>query len=431
MRLMCIRVRPRVLSALVCWGMLLAAQWSHAGWHVGALECTPFVEVAGIFDDNVFLASRGNPDLPVVDDIMARVRPGIGVRYLRASSDVSLDYSTEFLYYRHQSQLDSSGRNHSIRLSGAGKVSPVVSIALADDVTLGTDVARITREQALLASLGIIPSGREYVLNATSGQLVYALSRRWTLTANLRYGYQHFGSLDRAATGDGADEGWPATTDHLWDGTVSTGYAWHRNNSVVWSVGFSYYDYRGRGISRIYSTSVGDRWRVTPRLELSVDGGASFMNERGTLDAGIAYREERVNPLANLTVAYETAHTRWWAALSYLMGASSGFGETVETRAGAVGIRYTGLEDTTVGVSARISQSLSTEKAGGAEGRLDVVNYVAGVSVERKITDWLAATADYSFIDQHAVGGSPARTGETYKDNRVTLGIVASVPDIR
>lgn len=431
MRGVSIRVGPGVLSALVCWGMLFTAQWSRAGWHVGALDCTPFVEVAGIFDDNVFLASRGAPDLPVVDDIMARIRPGVGVRYLRASSDVSLDYSAEFLYYRHQSQLDSSGKNHSVRLTGAGKISPVVSITLADDVTLGTDVARITREEAFLESLGIIPGGRKYVLNSTSGQLVYVLSRRWTLTTSVRYGYQHFGSLDRAVTGDGEAEGWPATTDHLWDGAVSTGYAWRRDNSVVWSVGFSYYDYRGRGTSRIYSVSLGDRWRLTPRLEVSADGGASFMNERGVLGAGIPYREERVSPLANLTVAYETAHARVWATLSYLMGASSGFGETVETRSGMVGVRYTGLEDTTLGVSARISQSASTEKAGAPRVRLDVVNYVAGVNVERKITDWLAARADYSFIDQHAAGGGPARAGETYKDNRVTLGIVASVPDIR
>jgi len=388
-------------------------------FRLGNTSIIPSLELYGTYDDNVLLRSEDDPEGPIVDDWIGRIVPGVLLTRREGSTDFSLLYQNEFLLHWELTEEDVKGSNHSAMLSAAHSFGERTSIAISDRFRMGTEVSSIS-EVGLedITALGILPRNRDYRINGAGIQLDHALTRRLRLSGALDYQYQFYDSVQEAGA-----EVEPETENHL--GTVSTtvSYAVHPRNSVMASVGFSYNDYDQQGKSRIYLASLGDSWQATDSLSLSGSGGIQYLDAENELEATTT-TDTSIHPYADLGATYAYQDFRFLLSFLYGLEDSSGLGTTVMSGSVRFGVDYMAWERFTAHVFGFYSKSDSAEEI---EGRTvqDIESIQGGCSFDYLLQPWISARLEYNYIDQDASGVS----GGSFKDNRVLMGFVLSIPD--
>ena len=414
-----------LLSGIAFLLVLIGAPDGEA-FHIGRIEVAPRVALEGVYDDNVLLRAEGDPANPVLDDWSARVRPGITFSYAQGPTDFSLGYSNEFIFYDRFTDRDNyHGRNHRLSFSTGHTFGERTSIGLTDSLLIGTDVAEIS-EQGLedVEQAGILPRQRDYRRNRAGIDFSHALTRKVSLTASGAYGYFWY---DEAQQNGVQVE--PTTEEQQGSVHLSTSYAWHPSNSINASVGFTYMDFDQRGNSKIYVVSLGDSWQITRYLSISGSGGLEYLQETvvpvpGT--GGETREDEAVSPYGSLRCNY-LLHEELNATLSFYYGYqdSSGLGTTVTSRSVRFGLDYNPLSGLTIRAFGLYSKSEPAEEIGGP----DIESIQGGASVAYELLSWVSTSLRYNYIDQKAFGAAAAGVGESYKDNRFSLGVTLTLPE--
>jgi len=408
----------RVVPCFCLFFVLLFSGDLHA-FRLGNTSIIPSLALYGTYDDNVLLRSEDDPEGPIVDDWIGRILPGVLVSRREGSTNFSLSYQNEFLLHRELKEQDVKGSNHSAMLSAAHSFGERTSIAISDRFRIGTEVSSIS-EVGLedITQLGILPRSGDYLTNGAGIQVDHALTRRLRLSGLLDYQYQFYEAVQQAGV-----ELEPKTENHL--GSVRTvfSYAVHPRNSLMASVGFSYNDYDQQGRSRIYLASLGDSWQLTESLSLSGSGGIEYLEEENELEAATT-TDTSIHPYAEFGATYGFQDFRFLFSFLYGLEDSSGLGTTVSSRSVRFGVDYMAWERFTAHAYGFYSKSKSAGQIeGGAEQ--DIESIQGGGSLDYRLQSWISARLEYNFIDQDASGVS----GGSYKDNRVLMGFVLSIPD--
>lgn len=409
---------PFLLASLI-----LLAPPDACALRLGNTVITPTLELYGTYDDNVLLRPDDDPDLPVKEDWIGRIIPGITFARPEGAWRFSAGYSNEFLFHNDLSERDVKGTNH-IATLGLGRASSErTSFSLDDTFRKGTEVSSLAEAGFTdVTRAGILPRSRDYIVNSARFTASHALSRRLSVSGSLSYGYNNYDPVRTQGI-----EIEPRRENHLGDSRLTLSYAVHQRNSVSVSTGFSYNDYGDEGDSRIYLASLGDTWQVTSALTLNGSAGVEYLNEhdRGPDGSGPTVSDSSVNPYGEVGATYVLERLRFLLSFFYGLTDSSGLGATVTSRSVRLGVDYTPWERLVLRAFGFYSKS---ESAGEDQDRPfeDIESVQAGTSVDYELARWCTARVQYNYIDQDSSGEG---SGGTYKDNRVLLGLILSIPD--
>jgi len=402
--------------------LLLAPSDLHA-LRLGNTVVTPTLELYGTYDDNVLLRSDDDPYRPVEDDWIGRIIPGITLARPEGAWRFSAGYRNEFLFYKDLTERDVKGTNHIATLGLGRALGERTSFSLDDTFRKGTEVSSLSEAGLTdVTRTGILPRSRDYIVNSAAFTATHALSRRFSLSGNLGYGYNRYDPVRSQEV-----EIEPRRENHLVDSRVTASYAVHPRNSVTASVGFSYNDYGDEGDSRIYLASLGDSWQITSDLTLNGSAGVEYLNEhdRGPDRASPTVSDSSVNPYGELGATYVLERFRFLVSFFYGLTDSSGLGTTVTSRSVRLGVDYTPWQRLVMRAFGFYSK---TDSAGEDQDRPseDIESIQAGTSVDYELTRWCTTRVQYNYIDQDSSGTG---AGGTYKDNRVLLGFILTAPE--
>lgn len=403
--------------------LLLLAPQDLFALRLGNTVVTPTLELYGTYDDNVLLRPEDDPDLPVREDWIGRILPGITFSRPEGAWRFSAGYRNEFLFYNDLSERDVKGTNHTATLGLGRALGERTSFSLEDTFRKGTEVSSLSETGFTdVSRTGILPRNRDYIVNSAAFTATHALSRRLSLSGSLAYGYNNYDPVRSQGI-----EIEPRRENHLADSRLTASYAVHPRNSVFASAGFSYNDYGDEGDSRIYLAALGDTWQVTSALTLNGSAGVQHLNEhdRGPDRAGPTVSDSSVNPYGEIGATYALERFRFLLSFFYGLTDSSGLGTTVTSRSVRLGVDYTPWERLVMRAFGFYSK---TESAGEDRDRPseDIESIQAGTSLDYELGRWCTARAQYNYIDQDSSGEG---SGGTYKDNRVLLGLILSVPE--
>lgn len=390
---------------------------------LGNTVVTPTLELYGTYDDNVLLRPEDDPDLPVRDDWIGRILPGVTFTRPEGSWRFSAGYRNEFLFYNDLTERDVRGTNHTATLGLGRTLGERTSFSVDDTFRKGTEVSSLSEAGFTdVTRTGILPRSRDYIVNSAAFRATHALSRRTSLSGSLGYGYNNYDPVRSQGV-----QIEPRRENHLADSRLTASYAVHPRNSVSVSAGFSYNDYGDQGDSRIYLASLGDTWQVTRTLTLNGSAGVQYLNERdrGPDGAGPTISDSSINPYGEIGATYVLERFRFLLSFFYGLSDSSGLGTTVTSRSVRLGVDYTPWERLVLRAFAFYSK---TESAGENQDRPseDIESIQAGTSLDYELGRWCTARIQYNYIDQDSSGEG---SGGTYKDNRVLLGLILSIPE--
>lgn len=390
---------------------------------LGNTTVMPTLELYGTYDDNVLLRPDDNPDLPVKEDWIGRIVPGIAFTRPKGAWRLTADYRNEFLFHKDRPERDVKGTNHTATLGLGRALGQRISFSLEDTFRKGTEVSSLSEAGFTdVTRTGILPRSRNYIVNTADFAATHVFSRRTSIAASLSYGYNNYDPVRSQGV-----EMEPRRENHLGDSRFSVSYAVHPRNSITASVGFSYNDYGDEGDSRIYLASLGDTWQLTSALTLNGTAGVQYLNEhdQSSGSLGSTGSDSTVNPYGELGATYLLERFRFLLSFFYGLTDSSGLGATVTSRSFRLGVDYTPWERLVLRAFGFYSKS---ESAGEDQDRPseDIESMQAGTSIDYHFATWCTARAQYNYIDQDSSG---ERSGGTYKDNRVLLGLILSVPD--
>jgi len=422
MSIPCVKKKTRPLAAALFLILLMNAPVAEA-FRIGRVDVMPRLNLEGVYDDNIFLRSGGDPDNPIQDEWFGRVSPSVALSYDHAPTTFSTSYSNEFLVNDRLDQRSNYGRNHRFTFSVAHAYGERTSLSVDDFLLVGTDVADISEEGLEdVEQTGLLPRQRDFRMNRAGVTVSHTLTRRVGITGSGEYGYSWYDSVVQGGVEEEA-----STEEHNGSVTLSTSFAWRPDNSVNVSVGATYNDYDERGHSTSFLASVGDSWRATQTLSLSASGGIEYLQQTRELGGGTGgeVEEESIHPYGSLNGTYilreEVSVT---GSLSYSLSDSSGIGGTVSSRSGRLGLNYNPRSDLAIRFFGFYSRS---ESAG--DGTLDLESIQGGGSIRYEVFHWASAYFNYNYIHQESFGEGAGTEGESYEDNRVVLGCSLTLPE--
>lgn len=414
--------KTKVLPYLVLLAVLLHARGGDA-FLIGDVDVTPRVELEGVYDDNVFLRNENDAEGPIQGDWFGRIRPGILLSYDRGPTDFSLGYRNEFLFYDRLTERDNYGRNHSLSFSAGHDFGERTSLSLTDSLMIGSDVSEISETGLTdVEQLGILPRQRDYRRNRASIEITRAVTRRVQITVHGVYGYSWYDSIVQ----QGVEEE-PQTEEHQGNVSAAGSFAWHRRNSVNASLQFSYMDFDQRGDSKTYQASLGNSWQITEAFTVQGSAGIEYLQETRSqlVGPGESSQEESFYPYGNLTGTYIIQRLELFVSLLYGLRDSSGLGTTVTSRSVRFGFDYNPVDPLMISAFGFYSKSKSADDAQG----LDMESLQGGCSLQYELFSWASVNVRYNYIDQKSIGDPAEAFGETYKDNRFTIGWILTLPD--
>ena len=387
---------PPPLLTLPPWFPILPLPTLPAGaGRRGPVTITPSIAITGEYNDNVFQNNANK-----VSDFILGISPGISIAVESPIYRLLGSYSFTAEIYADQTQLNDAFSRHHLGLEGAYRITPLLTVSLADTLIVGNETNAIAAEN--------VSTGRtRSVSNTLAPAVAYQLNPRTTLRGRgawtmLRYDSDAALDSDTYTVEAFADY---AFTPRL---TGSAGYQ------------FSFFDIEDTQWVITHTPRVGVTYRITSTLTGSLSGGPSIqVPEDG---------DTSVFPAITATLQQRFA---WGSAsLQYEHGiaTSGGLGGTTENQSLAAVVQLDRLmRGLIVQFAPRYSRSTST-----IGSSIEVDSFSLTLQARYEINRYVAVVGGYTYYMQRSDSAVATSSGviaaNDVDQNRVFVGLQFGYP---
>ena len=242
------------------------------------------------------------------------------------------------------------------------------------------------------------------------------LTRLFGLTGEMAYNYSWYGATE-------GPSGQPVDEQNEVRLGISGNYAWHPSNSFIVSLGFTYGRFNNGISSQIYLLSFGDFWQISEHFSIEAAAGAQFLLETTQWLPFDIFTNTTfsAHPYGNLALFYEVADFVFDAYATYGVQNSTVLTTPVLSLTTGAGLSYNPFEPLTLRAYGSYTKDDAVDDLLGE----DVDSFQVGAGADYEVLNWLTTVFRYVHIDQR---GERTR-GETYKNNRFTLGVILTLPE--
>ncbi len=359
------------------------------------ITLTPTFTISEEYNDNIFLTNSNKKS-----DFITGFTPGLEVTFARGDYEVTALYRFTSELYADHSELDQVLRRQDFFLNGAWRVTPRLTLSLADSFVSSTDTNVVTEEG--------VSTGRTRALsNTITPALSYQLTSLTAMRVTTSVTHQEF-EADELRGSDiyRGDLSFDHRLTPLLTGTV--GYT------------FQYFDIQRESNSTTHTLRLGATYRFTPTLTGAVAAGPTLEVRDG---------DTEVRPFASISITDRFK----WGSLSgqydHTVGTAGGLGGTTENDVLRGLVQVTGLaRGLALEFSPRFT-SVRGDQAGNGQDRIDVQTVTLSLRAIYRFNEWIAAAGGYNFFHQSSDRRDNTSNFATDVDqNRVFLGIQFGYP---
>ncbi|HMK56987.1 MAG TPA: outer membrane beta-barrel protein [Dissulfurispiraceae bacterium] len=339
------------------------------------------------YNDNIFLTNRDK-----VSDYITLVAPALSLSTRTAQSDILVNYSPTFNFYKDNS--DQNSTSHAASAVGHYRATDKLTLGLSDTFVSTREAAAI---RAVQGAGPISTSGERITTNTLAGDLAYRITAKISLLANAGYTYTD--------TQTGTDD------VSSYTGGLGATYLYNSRTTFRINATYTFFDYKTSSNSNSSSYIAGVNYRLTPTLVIDAFGGVVITK---------VDEPKRTNTGFTGGVSATKTFERGTASISYLQSVIAGVESTTPVKQQTLTLRYTApvVERLDASASAFYSRyrAIGGTVTAGAEDRDDIGGTA---DLTYRLLPWLNGFFSYSYINSNDKTDS---TG-SYRNNIVTAGI--------
>jgi hypothetical protein len=359
------------------------------------ITLTPTFTISEEYNDNIFLNNSNKES-----DFITGFTPGVELTFERMDYRLTALYRFTSELYADHSELDQVLRRQDFFLDGAWRVTPRLTLSLADSFVSSTDTNIVTEEG--------VSTGRTRALSNTfTPALSYDITSLTSVRVTTSYTHQEFEADElRGSDVYRGDLSFDRRLTPLLTGTI--GYT------------FQYFDIQRQPDSVTHTVRLGATYRFTPTLTGAVAAGPTLEVSEG---------DSEVRPFASLSL---TNRFKWGSVsgqYDHTVGTAGGLGGTTENDVLRGLIQVTGLaRDLSLEFSPRFTSVQGDESRGGQD-RVDIQTITLSLRAIYRFNQWIAAAGGYNFFQQTSDRqGGTSNFATDVDQNRVFFGIQFGAP---
>jgi hypothetical protein len=356
---------------------------------------TPSVTITEEFNDNIFIDNDRREW-----DFITGITPGLALTFEDATRRLSAAYSfTAELFARETDESHAFDRQSFVG-DAVWRVSPQLTLSLADTFAFTTDTNLIGTEG--------VSTGRDRAwTNALSGGAAWQFDRLTALRGGLGWTVERFDDRDLQDSDVYRAE---TVLDRRLSPllTASVGYE------------FAYFDIDREERTTVHTPRLGVAWEVTPTITLSLDGGPSFELKEDS--------STRVTPAVTAGYRQRLPFGAWGVSYDREIGTAGGLGGTTDNQLVSAFVDVTTLAR---GLTVQLAPRYSIVES-ARDDSIDVRSFTMSLQAIYRVTSVVAFVAGYQFFHQRSdstvVSSAGTLLATDADQNRLFFGIQFGAP---
>lgn len=359
------------------------------------ITLTPTLTISEEYNDNIFLNNDNKQS-----DFITGFTPGLQLTFARGNYEVTALYRFTSELYADHSELNQVLRRQDFFLSSAWRVTPRLTVSLADSFVSSTDTNIVTEE-------GVSTGRTRSTSNTITPALSYQLTPLTTMRVTTGFTHQEFEANElRGSDIYRGDLSFDHRITPLLTGTV--GYT------------FQYFDIQREPDSLTHTLRVGATYRFTPTLTGAVAAGPTVEIREG---------DTALRPFASASL---TDRFKWGSIsgqYDHTVGTAGGLGGTTENDVLRGLVQVTTLaRGLALEFSPRFT-SVRGDRGQNNQDRIDVQTVTLTLRAIYRFNQWIAAAAGYNFFHQSSDRqGGTSNFATDVDQNRVFVGVQFGYP---